>query len=314
MTLPRIMFCGEALIDFITSDGSIYHATPGGAPYSASKAASQAGAQSSFCGAISRDLFGEQIADDLARHGVDTTFAARLDHPTVLAFIQVSDAEHPKYAFLDRDSTMVNMKPSLPAGTLRAGDMLVLGSISLVVSPGADNIVEFALKESNAATLAVDPNVRPGIISSHQEWRPRMDRLLSRSDMVRVSTEDLEFYAPDDTPEQFANARLSEAAGLVIVTDGENGAEAFSRSGHAAIGCRKAAGGDTVGAGDTLMGYSLAWLAENDLTGKEALADLGDDALHQMLRLASCAAEMNCEAVGCNPPVRSDVDTRIDSR
>lgn len=311
MTTPQILFCGEALIDFITTDGATYRATPGGSPFSASKAAAQAGARSGFCGAISTDIFGDQILSDLAKYGVETTFAPRIELPTALGFIQVTDQEHPKYAFFDRESAMVNMRPSLPEGTLGKGDVLGLGSISLVVAPGADNITEFALTQAKVATLAVDPNVRPSIIADHPLWRPRMDQLLAHADLVRVSTEDLEFYKPGVSPDEFANARLAEAPNLVIVTDGENGAEAWTRSGYTKTAGRHATGGDTVGAGDTLFGYSLAWLAEQGATEKSALETLGDDALAEMLNLATCAAALNCETVGCNPPARAYVDRAL---
>ncbi|MCY3879461.1 MAG: PfkB family carbohydrate kinase [Rhodobacteraceae bacterium] len=310
----RIFFCGEALIDLITKDGVHYHATPGGSPFSASKAAAQAGANAHFCGTISSDIFGRQILADLDAYGVDATFAPRSDAPTVLAFVQVREDAHPVYAFFDRESCMINMDPELPPNTLNAGDVLGIGSISLIVSPGADRIAEFALAQSARATLAIDPNVRPGMIKGHGSWRPRMDRLMRHSDIIKISTEDLEYYRPENDPESFSRQSLAAGAGLVIVTDGENGAAAWTDSGHARIVSIPAAGGDTVGAGDTVMGYSLAWLAEASATAKDALNGLGDDALASMLRFAIMAASLNCALIGCNPPARSEVEAALFSR
>ncbi len=308
---PRIFFCGEALIDFITTDGSTYRAAPGGCPYSTSKATARAGADAAFCGAISNDLFGQQLSADLAGYGVDVSFAPRVSDPTVLAFIQIKEGRHPAYAFHDRESAMVKMAPALPSGTLRSGDILGIGSISLIVPPGADRIAEFALTQAETATLALDPNVRPALIADHSSWRPRMDRLVARSDIVKISTEDLEFYAPGVSPAEFAKNLLAGGSRLIIVTDGENGAMAWSRSGMAAVEGISAKGGDTVGAGDTLMGFSLAWLAAASATGKADLETLGDEPLSAMLTFANTAAALNCETVGCNPPARDEVLARI---
>ncbi|MEM7491124.1 MAG: PfkB family carbohydrate kinase [Pseudomonadota bacterium] len=311
MSRPRILFCGEALIDFITTDGATYRATPGGSPYSASKATAQAGGDAAFCGAISTDLFGEEIMADLAAYGVDTALAPRLDDPTVLGFIQVAEGQHPRYAFFDRDSAMVNMAPVLPGGTLRDGDVLGIGSISLIVSPGADRIADFALGARGPAVLALDPNVRPGMIAGHDGWRPRMDRLVAGSDIVKISTEDLDFYAPGTDPDIFATGCLAGESRLVIVTDGENGATAYAPAGRATRPAPTATGGDTVGAGDTLLGYALTWLAERGATTRDGLAGLGDDALADMLRLSVTAASMNCRTTGCNPPARAEVEAEL---
>ncbi|MGR3436685.1 MAG: PfkB family carbohydrate kinase [Shimia sp.] len=308
--MSRLVFVGEALIDFITEDGATYAANPGGSPYSASKAAARAGGRAFFAGAVSTDLFGRQIMEDLAAHGVDTALAPRSDDPTVLGFIQVKPGEHPAYAFFDRGSAMVNMDPALPDGALAAGDVLGIGSISLIPSPGADRIADFALTAcaETGAALALDPNVRPGMIAGHPAWRGRMDRLMGAAHLVKASTEDLEFYTEGVSAEAFARARLAEAARLVIVTDGENGARGWSRAGEAAVAVSPATGGDTVGAGDTLLGYVLTRLAEIGATGVEAMGALGPDALEDVLRLGCTAAAMNCAEVGCRPPERAAVE------
>lgn len=306
--MTRIMFCGEALIDFITTDKKTYDANPGGSPYSASKATAQAGGNAAFCGAISTDIFGEQLMADLAVYGVDTSHAPRSDDPTVLGFIQVSADSHPAYAFFDRDSAVVNMAPALPAGVLGGGDILGVGSISLIVSPGADRIADFALGDRGGALLALDPNVRPGMIAGHGGWRPRMDRLVAGADILKISVEDLEFYAPDVAPQDFIEARLKAGTRLVIVTDGENGAQAATPRGWAAYPAPRIELGDTVGAGDTLLGFALTWLAEQGATTETVLAGLSTEALEDMLRLSVTAAALNCRLTGCNPPTRAEVE------
>lgn len=308
---PKIFFCGEALIDFITTDGFTYRAATGGSPFNASKAAAKAGADTYFCGAISNDLFGKKILDDLKHYNVNFSFADRSNFPTVLGFIQVSEDSHPVYAFFDRESSMVNMKPQLPDGTLQNGDLLGIGSISLIISPGAEHIEKFALRQSQTATLALDPNVRPGMIGAHKDWHPRMLRLMETASIIKISVEDLEFFAPNSTPEEFVETRLRSGTNLVIVTDGENGSSAWTAAGHATVASVKSEGGDTVGAGDTMMGYILAYLAEQERTRRNDINQLSDAELYSVLELANIAAAMNCEAVGCHPPSRDAAEARL---
>lgn len=308
---PKIFFCGEALIDFITTDGATYRAATGGSPFNASKAAAKAGADTYFCGAISNDLFGEKILDDLRYYNVDSSFADQSSFPTVLGFIQVSEDSHPVYAFFDRESSMVNMEPQLPYGTLQSGDLLGIGSISLIISPGADRIEKFALRQSQTATLALDPNVRPGMIGERTDWRPRMLRLMEASSVIKISVEDLEFLAPNSTPEEFVATRLRSGTNLMVVTDGENGSSAWTASGHAKVESVKSEGGDTVGAGDTMMGYVLAYLAEQKCTRRDDIDRLSSEELYPMLELANVAAAMNCEAAGCHPPSRDAAEARL---
>ncbi len=307
----RIFFCGEALIDFITPDGLNYRAATGGSPFNAAKAAARAGADAHFCGSVSHDLFGEMILSDLDLFGVDSTHAPRSDRPTVLGFVQVTEDEHPIYAFFDRESCMVNMQPELPPGLCRSGDVMVIGSISLIVSPGADRIEEFALTQTENTILAVDPNVRPTMISGHDGWYPRIMRLLNAAAIIKISTEDLDYLKPGISSENFALERLKQGSSLIIVTDGEKGASAWSRNGNASVNGIYTTGGDTVGAGDTIMGFSLAWLAEREYTLCHRLDALDDAELETMLTFANMAAAINCESVGCAPPFRDDVEKRI---
>ena len=308
MMRPRILFCGEALIDFITTDGENYRAHPGGSPYSASKAAARAGGTAAFCGAVSTDIFGKQIMADLDAYGVDTSLVPRSDDPTVLGFVKTVEDQHPQYAFFDRDSTMVNMAPALPMDSLPEEMIFCVGSISLITAPGADNIADFAIAMKKHGLLALDPNVRPTMIAGHKAWKPRMDRLIDQADIIKASTEDLEFYAPNVTAAAFARSRLEASASLVIVTDGERGASCWTKTNSATVPTVPVFGGDTVGAGDTLFGYVLARLEEFGALSRVSLAKLTEDQLCQMLKLAITAAGLNCAKVGCQPPCRNEVE------
>lgn len=96
---------------------------------------------------------------------------------------------------------------------------------------------------------------------------------------------------------------------LVVVTLGEEGSTAFSRTGNATAPIHKPpVFGDTVGAGDSLMAGILTWLSEAGALKPGGLAGLDAGQLEQMLRFGAVVAGINCGRKGCQPPSRAEVD------
>ncbi len=312
--MSRLFFCGEALIDFVPVTGpggaAAYEPKPGGSPYNAAKAAARAGGASHFVGAISTDFFGDMLAAHLGEHGVDTALAPRSDLPTTLAFVDLSGGD-PRYAFFNTGSAVANMAPDPRSIEPRPGDILDVGSISLIDLPGAEGIAGFALALAPRLMLAIDPNARPGMVRDMAGWRARIDRLCDAAAIVRVSDEDIAAIAPGQSARDFAEARLARGAALVVVTHGPGGAEAFTRQVHVSALSPPAEVVDTVGAGDTLMGAMLARISEQGLKDRAALAALTRDDLGSLLAHACAAAALNCERRGCAPPTSGEIEALL---
>ena len=305
--MAKLWFLGEALIDFVptaSEAGPAFAPRCGGSPFNAAKAAAQAGAEAGFLGAISTDLFGDRLADDLAAHGVDIAHAPRVDRNTTLAFVDL-EAGEPRYAFFNARTATSEMAPDPDAFPGGPGDVVDLGSISLIDPPGAGNLARFAEAVAGRATLALDPNARPGMTPNAQEWRDRIRRLADLSGILKLSDEDLDFLAPGTAPADFAAAQIGRGTGLVVVTHGAEGAEAFTAAGRLARPGHAITVADTVGGGDTVTGYLLAGLAAEGRTGREALAALTPEDLAPVLELALAAAAVNCTVTGCAPPDRA---------
>ncbi len=303
--MAKLWFLGEALIDFVPvpapDGGPAYAPRCGGSPYNAAKAAALAGAEVGFLGALSTDLFGEMLAADLARHGIDTSRAPRLDAPTTLAFVDLQSGE-PRYAFFNEGTATRKVAPDPHDFAPGPGDIVDVGSISLIDLPGADAIAAFAEGVAGRALVAIDPNARPGMTPDLAGWRRRIGRILSVADIVRLSVEDLGALAPGESPDGFATAQIGRGAGLVVVTHGADGAEAWTGTSHVRVPGHRVAVVDTVGAGDTLMGTLLAQLAAGGHTEPKALHRLSGEALAAALDRAVAAAALNCMASGCAPP------------
>jgi len=305
-----IWVLGEALVDFVPCeiDGRMaYLPQPGGSPLNAAKAAALAGAQVAFVGGISSDFFGDMLVSDLQRSGVDTRGAPRSNAPSTLAFVTL-EGGHPRYAFFNNLTSTALVEPEPRAAALRRGDILSVGSISLIDRPGAENIAAEALAVAEGALLAFDPNVRAGMVKDGPDWTGRMERLFARAGLIKLSTEDLVVLRPGMAAAEFASLQIARGAGLVVVTDGASGAQAFGPNGTVALPAPQITLVDTVGAGDTLMGTLLADLCRRGASAPDALAGLSQEALRQILQRAIVAASINCTAAGCHPPTRAEVD------
>lgn len=302
--MARIYVCGEALIDFVPVDmsgGDGFLALPGGSPFNTAKAAALAETDVRFLGPLSNDLFGDRLWADLQVHGVSTDLTPRSDDPSTLAFVDTSSGE-PKYAFFDRQSAAANMAPHLDGVPVGTDDILAVGSISLIPNPGADNILRFALSQSQKMMLAFDPNVRANMIDDRAGWEARVNALFLASAIVKISSEDLEFLRPNSSHAEFAEYLLRSGTDLVVITSGQKGATAWTTSENVHVASPKVEVVDTVGAGDTFMGNLLAGVVRAGCANRAALSQISADGLKDILRHAAWAAALNCMRMGCKPP------------
>jgi fructokinase len=71
-----------------------------------------------------------------------------------------------------------------------------------------------------------------------------------------------------------------------------------------------------VGAGDTFCANLRGELSDADAMGTDPfdrLANLSNDELRGMVRVAAVAASITCERAGCEPPTRADLDAVLAS-
>src|SRR5690606_10094199 len=140
--------------------------------------------------------------------------------------------------------------------------------------------------------------------------RQRLEGFLDAAHIIKLSEEDHAWLAPDNSIEDYASALLSRPnCELVVVTLGENGSRAFSRSANAQAGIyAPPVFGDTVGAGDSLMAGILTKLHEIGALKTGGMAGLDANALAETLKFGAVVAGLNCAHKGCNPPSRAEVE------
>jgi fructokinase len=306
---------GESLIDLVQDppgpDGYVrMTAHAGGSPYNCAIALSKLGNQTGFLCPISRDGFGSHLLRPLDEAGVQPLLKERVAAPTTLAVVTLNarmEAQYEFYRGADRAFTREGLIAALP-GDL---ELFQIGGFCAIEPTDAAVWLDVAREAaSRGATLSIDPNVRPSLVSDFAAYRQRLDRFLDLVHLAKLSREDLQALDASKPIEQHAQELLTRPhCELVVVTLGEEGSLAFTASGTARAGIwSPPVFGDTVGAGDSLMAGILTLLDEQGDLKPGRLRVLQGPQLQKMLRFGAVVAGLNCSQKGCKPPTRAEVN------
>ena len=301
-----ILSCGEALIDMLprtsTEGEPCFAPYAGGAVFNTAIALGRLGAPSAFFSGVSNDMLGEILAETLTASNVDTRYLARSDRPTTVAFVKLVDGQA-TYAFYDEATAgrmlSTDQLPTLPEGI----STLFLGGISLVNDPAASTYEALQAREAARRVTMLDPNIRPGFIAGKEaEYRARIERMLARADIVKLSDEDLHWLEGPGDLTGLARRILSRGPKVVFITEGAKGARAVTALQDVFVAAQKVSVVDTVGAGDTFNAGVLAALHKVGALTKAGVASLSDAALTSALSLGTRAAAITVSRAGANPP------------
>lgn len=302
-----ILCCGEALIDMIPSptvggaDGFVPHC--GGAVFNTAIALGRLGTRTGMLTGLSRDMFGQQLSEGLKASHVDVSHVVLSDRPTTLAFVRLVDG-HATYDFYDENSAGRMLTPDAMPPLHTDVTALYFGGISLACEPGADAYAALLEVERRNRAVMLDPNIRPGFIRDVGRYRDRLDGMVARSDIVKVSDEDLNwiFPAPLSLREK-VDALLDKGPSVVVLTRGSEGATGFLADGtEVHVPARRVKIKDTVGAGDTFNAGLLARLSERGCLSRDNLRDVPADVLRAALELGARVAAVTVSRAGANPP------------
>ena len=118
---PLFVAAGEALTDMIVADGGAtrWHSQVGGSTWNVARAMARLGVATGFAGAVSRDVFGDQLWQASQDAGLDLRLLQRVDKSPLLAIVHLF--RHLKGAY----------RLSWPSATWRT--VLMLGFILLII-------------------------------------------------------------------------------------------------------------------------------------------------------------------------------------
>ncbi|KDN81367.1 fructokinase [Kitasatospora cheerisanensis KCTC 2395] len=274
---------------------------PGGGPANTAVALARLGTPTRFLGRISADPFGELFRAHLAGSGVDLSGAVRAAEPSTLALAALDAEGHAAYSFHAEGTADWQWTERELAAARTDGAVCVhTGSLALVREPGGPRIEELLAEVRAAATVSIDPNVRPLLVEP-AAYRRRLARWCELADLLRLSADDLALLLPGATPEQACDRWHEAGAPLVVVTLAERGALASLNGRRVRVPAPPTTVVDTVGAGDSFTAGLLHSLAEQGRLGGR-LDALTVEELERACRFAARVAARTVAVAGANPP------------
>jgi fructokinase len=305
---------GEALMDVFTGattpTGIALDARIGGSPLNVAFGLARMGQQVAFLGGISSGELGNRLVDALRAEGVSLAAVHRSDAPTTISLIGVDAKGVPEYAFYGTGAA----DRTLPLAALDRmpadARLLHVGSYTMVVGETAATQRALVDRVHGKMVVSYDPNLRLNVEPALQAWRDTLEWMLPRTDVLKLSDEDLGLLYPGIDPAAFAADCLGKGAGLVALTRGGKGAFAWHASGVVEVPPVHVDVIDTVGAGDTFQSALITRLDELGALTPEGVRGMGAETLLDAMRFAAQAAAITCSRRGADLPRRAEMGIR----
>jgi fructokinase len=319
--MARFVVCGETLIDLVQADAggadsfsSTWLALSAGGPMNSAVALGKLGADAHFLGRVSRDAFGRQLRQHILEANVKLDLATESSQATSIAVVSLDELGVASYTFHFHDTANFGWQiDDLPE--LNGDDWLHIASLSCVVSPGAEVLLDW-MRDVRSG-VSYDINVRPTVITDPDAYWSKVQPWLRvvgrRRGIVKASDEDIKFLAKaaasgsaesSDDPVDVAGLWVEQyGLGLAVITLGPGGGVAVEPGGNVTrVPGFPTKVVDTVGAGDTFMaGFLDGWVK----------LQVG---LAASLERGAAAASIVCSRRGAQPPTSAEVDDLIAER
>jgi fructokinase len=308
--VSRGLVIGEALIDIVADGDRVVGEHVGGSPLNVAVGLARLGRDVDFLTHIGDDSYGRRIAEYVTASGAQLVSGSQSADRTTTARLTVDEQGSAEYEF-DLDWQLSGTPPVAPPLFLHTG------SIAAIHDPGCLAVAALVDAYRVSATMSFDPNVRPSLIADRELARTRIEHLVERSDIVKVSEEDLRWLDPNHTPEDVAQTWQSLGPAIVAVTMADQGAEAVCAAGMVRVPARSARVVDTVGAGDSFMVGVLDALWSQRLLGAERrpeLAALDLETLAAVLEAGSAVAAVTVSRAGADLPDRDALTAAAQQR
>ncbi|MDF3311916.1 carbohydrate kinase [Rhodococcus sp. ACS1] len=263
----RVLSLGEALIDVVTRPTSTQEHV-GGSLLNVAVGLGALGHPASICSHWGKDPRGSLLRQWAESAGVQITPGTDSAHKTSVAFARIDADGRANYEF-DLNWAVPQLPDLEPFGHLHTG------SIAATVEPGGSTVVVAAERMRLLGTVSYDPNIRPALMHSPDTVVDRVEHLVSLSDVVKTSDEDLDWLYPGVPVENIMRRWVKTGPAMVVVTRGSWGA--YARLAHNRdmlhIDQTPVTVGDTVGAGDSFMAGLISGLLDAGLLGSPQARD-----------------------------------------
>jgi fructokinase len=173
--MTRGLVIGESLIDIVGDDEHV-----GGSPLNVAVGLGRLGRDVDFLTCIGDDPYGRRIAEYVNAAGVQLVSESRTSGRTATARSTIAEDGSADYVF-DLDWRLSGTPPVAPQLFVHTG------SIAAVQDPGCLAVAALIETYRVSATVTFDPNVRPSLIADRELAIARIEHLVERSDIVKVS-------------------------------------------------------------------------------------------------------------------------------
>ena len=296
-----VIALGELLVDFNALhsndfDSVVYESNPGGAPCNVLAMLSNLQKRTAFIGKVGDDFLGHALQQRIVRMGISTEGLSKdKKRNTTLAFLNDSKTYPHQYLFYRNRTADMNLdEGDVDADMLSRTRIFHFGSLSFT-HKRCRKATRKAIKaaKSKHRLISFDPNYRPVLWPGEEEARKWMLYGCSVCDILKVEASELAFITQQTTIQNGVDfLQKHYSISLILVTSGEAGSQAF-------MGNRKVYQEafltnrtiDTTGAGDTFLGYCLAYILEQGM-------ELSDHQLQEMLFRANAGTSLEATRKG----------------
>jgi fructokinase len=295
-----IAVVGEALVDLVLEPAGAATTHLGGAAFNAARTLGRLGLRPVFVGRLSDDQNGRALRRGLEESGVRLDGIVETSDPTTFARVEVDAQGIATYRFYIDGTSAPGLLPADARAAMPSAPAAIhVGGLGLVFEPQASTIARLVAGAPPSTLILVDPNYRAAAVSDAAAYRRRLQAILVRADVVKVSEDDLAYLEPDLPPLEAARRLLEVGPAVLLLTQGSSGASILTAARAAHIEAVPARVIDTIGAGDAFGAAWLgAWVAEG-----LCRADLPHfDAAVRAARFAALVAARTCERAGAEPP------------
>ncbi|MBY6414326.1 sugar kinase [Rhodococcus sp. BP-252] len=222
---------------------------------------------------VGNDPLGQRIVDEIASHGVDTSFVTMLDDAPTGVYFKDPDDGITTVHYYRRDSAASRMSPAtLDRLPLREVSIVHVSGINAGLSNSCAAMMDslFDLCAGSPTSISFDVNYRPGVWGV-DEASPVLLELARRADIVFVGRDEAaELWGTTDAESVATLIRSPERAATLVVKDSDVGATEFTESGAVFVPAHAVEVVEVVGAGDAFAAGYLSGL----VNGKAAYGRL----------------------------------------
>ncbi|MDE6760534.1 MAG: carbohydrate kinase [Lachnospiraceae bacterium] len=294
--MGKLISIGEALIDMIPVESgrqikevSAFSPIVGGAPANVCGAFSKLGGESYMITQLGEDPFGDKIIDNFSKFCIHTDYVSRTGKAnTALAFVALQENGNREFSFYRNPSADMLLEPTqIKKEWFQDAFALHFCSVSLGETPmkqAHKKAVEYALAAGNV--ISFDPNLRFNLWESKDDLRKAVLEFLPYAHVLKISDEELSFITGIEEEEEAVKSLFTGNVSLVIYTEGEKGAKAYTNKLTVHADGVKVKAVDTTGAGDAFIG-SFLFNLDRRLAEYGQIENLSKEVLEEMLKFSN---------------------------